>query len=413
MTDVSVSDRARERRFLTAAIPPVRASFREEPGDFEVDEVPLYPALGAGTHTYVLIEKRGISTMEAIRRIAARLGRRAGEIGYAGLKDARAVARQRISIEHLADDARAKIGDAHVRPLGFERHSNKLQPGHLRGNVFRILLRGADEADLGAARAALGMLAAEGVPNHFGRQRFGGVRPTTHRLGFALLRGEWQALLATLLGAPLAAESPRVREARTCFDRGDLAGALERFPPKFRAERAALAALLAGRGEERAAAAIPREERQLYANAAQSALFNDLLDERLDRGALGRLEAGEVAFIHAKGACFVVEDAAAEAPRAARFEISPAGPLFGPKLLAAKGEPAEREARALAASGLTLESFASRLAMAPRGARRPYRVPLENVSIRQELDALRLEFFLPAGSYATAIVSELMKRDVA
>lgn len=402
-----------ERRYITAEIPAVQALFREDPEDFEVEEVPLYPASGAGTHTYVLIEKRGLSTMEAIRRIAARLGRRAGEIGYAGLKDARAVARQRISIEHLADDARAKIADENVRALAFERHTNKLQAGHLRGNLFRLALRGADERDERAARAALAVLAAKGVPNYFGRQRFGSVRATTHLLGLALLRGEWKVLLSTLLGSPQAAESTRVREARARFDRGDLAGARSHFPPKFRAERIALKVLLEGREEEQAVAAIPREERGLYANAVQSLLFNRLLDGRIEAGTLAALEAGDVAFIHGKGASFVVEDAAKEQPRADRFEISPAGPLFGPKLLQAAGPPAAREARALAAEGLTLEHFAARLAMSQRGGRRPYRVPLEKLSIRQERDALRLEFFLPAGSYATAVVSELMKRDVA
>jgi tRNA pseudouridine13 synthase len=402
------------RRFLTQAIPPVRASFRESLEDFEVEEIPLYAASGAGTHTYVLIEKRGVSTIEAIRRIAARLGRRSGEVGYAGLKDARAVARQRISIEHLAEADRAKIPDEHVRALAFERHTNKLQAGHLRGNAFRIALRGASTEDERAARAALDQLAREGVPNHFGRQRFGSVRATTHLLGFALLSEKWEVLLSTLLGRPEAAESPRVRDARARYDAGDLEGALGLFPPKFRAERTALKALLArGADPARAVAAIPREERQLYANAAQSWLFNGLLDERLAAGALARLEPGDVAFIHGKGASFVVEDAAQEQPRADRFEISPAGPLFGPKLLQARGEPGTREARALAGAGLALESFAARIAMAPKGARRPYRVPLGEASLTREGDALRLAFALPAGCYATSVVSELMKDDVA
>jgi tRNA pseudouridine13 synthase len=400
-------------RFLTASIPPVRAAFRESAEDFAVEEVPLYAASGTGTHTYVTIEKRGISTLEAIRRIASRLGRRPNEIGYAGLKDARAVARQRISIEHLADADRAKVEDDRVRAIAFERHGNKLHPGHLRGNIFHLALRGASDADERAARAALEALARDGVPNRFGRQRFGSVRATTHLLGFALLRGEWEVLLSTLLGRPDPAESTRVRDARARYDRGDLAGALAAFPPVFRAERAALQALLRGRRAEEAAAAIPQRERALYASAAQSHVFNDLLDARIDAGTLGRLEAGDVAFIHASGASFVVEDAASEQPRADRFEISPAGPLFGPKLLLARGEPGAREAHALERSGLSLERSGSRLALAPRGARRPYRIPLGAPSLAREGDTLRLSFFLPAGSYATAVVSELLKTDVA
>lgn len=403
----------RPRAFLTADLPSIAARFREAPEDFEVEEVPAYPASGVGTHTYITIEKRGVSTLEAVRRIAARLGRHPDEIGFAGLKDARAVARQRISIEHLRDDERTKIDDEHVRALAFERHSNKIRKGHLRGNVFRVALRGATAEDERAARATIERLARGGAANYFGMQRFGGARAMTHRLGFALLRERWDELLALLLGGPGTDESPRVREARARYEAGDSAGALAAFPPTFRAERAALRALIEGGDSGRAVAAIPREERTLYANAAQAAIFNDLLTERIERGALGQLEPGDVAFIHAKGACFLVEDPGREQARADELEISPAGPLFGAKLLFARGAPAEREAAALAAAGLSIASFDARLAGRPAGARKPYRILLGDPAIALEGDTLRLSFFLPAGSYATAVVAELLKRDVA
>jgi tRNA pseudouridine13 synthase len=398
------------RRFATAAVPPVRARFREAPEDFEVREVPLYEACGAGTHLYATIEKRGVSTAEAIRRIASRLGRRPDEFGYAGLKDARAIARQRISIEHADEAALAAAGDGAVRILSVERHSNKLKVGHLRGNVFRIALRGAGDADENAARAAIEMLAKTGVPNYFGRQRFGATRAATHLLGYALLREDAGEFLATLLGRPSEDESPCVREARARFEAGDARGALRLFPPEFAAERAAARAIVEGRDP---IAAVPSKDREFYVHAAQADLFNRLLDERIDLGLLGRLEPGDVAFIHGKGASFLVEDPAREQPRADAMEISAAGPLFGTKLLAARSEPAAREARALAAAGLTLDSFRSKLARAPRGERRPYRVPLRDAAIAREGDVLRLTFFLPAGCYATAVVSELRKEDVA
>ena len=174
---------------------------------------PAYAPCGEGTHTYVLIEKRKIPTMEAVRRIAARLGRRAEDIGSAGLKDARALVRQTISIEHLVEQERARIDDDCIRALAFSRHTNKLQPGHLWGNRFRISLRDVRAEDEERARAVLARLECEGVPNYFGAQRFG-TRANTHRVGLALLRGEFAELLAMLCGRPADEDSPRLREAR-------------------------------------------------------------------------------------------------------------------------------------------------------------------------------------------------------
>jgi len=116
-----------------------------------------------------------------------------------------------------------------------------------------------------------------------------------------------------------------------------------------------------------------------------------------------------VAYIHANGAAFIVQDVAAEQARADRFEISPSGPLFGPKLLLAQGQPGQREQEMLAQSGLNLDDF--RLpGVRLDGARRPYRVPLSEVEVDWD-DGLVLRFRLPAGSYATEVLREVMKHD--
>jgi len=142
-------------------------------------------------------------------------------------------------------------------------------------------------------------------------------------------------------------------------------------------------------------------------SAYQSHLFNQLLVQRIQ--ALHRLEPGDVAFIHASGAAFVVQEAAVEQPRADRLEISPSGPLFGPKCLLAGGAPGERERAVLAESGLSLEAF--RLpGIKMKGARRPYRVPIGDAHVEWD-DGLVLQFQLPPGSYATEVLREVMKSD--
>ena len=94
-------------------------------------------------------------------------------------------------------------------------------------------------------------------------------------------------------------------------------------------------------------------------------------------------------------------------PRVARFEISPAGPMFGHKLRAAKGEALAREARILAEDGMTLEGFA-RGGGEAEGTRRAARLPVR-VEIEPEADGYRARFELPKGSYATVVLRELVK----
>ncbi|HVY62218.1 MAG TPA: tRNA pseudouridine(13) synthase TruD, partial [Planctomycetota bacterium] len=142
--------------------------------DFEVEEIPLGPPPGEGPHLWFELEKRGLSTLEAARRIAARLGRSAADVGHAGLKDAHARTTQWLSLEGLAeaDLARAVEGEP-MRVLRSGRAPAKLALGALAGNRFRVRLRDVSPDDERQARARLERFAREGVPNFFGAQRFG------------------------------------------------------------------------------------------------------------------------------------------------------------------------------------------------------------------------------------------------
>jgi len=139
---------------------------------------------------------------------------------------------------------------------------------------------------------------------------------------------------------------------------------------------------------------------KLLCNAWQSHLFNRVLAARLE--GLSRLMPGDLAWIHAKGAVFRVEDPAAEQARAAALEISPSGPLPGRKMTPARAEAGELERRVLEESGWRPEQ--DRFLM---GARRPLRVPVGELSAGAEPGGWRLRFVLPPGSYATVLLGEL------
>ncbi len=394
---------------LLADFTPIPGQIKTDATDFLVEEVPLYPCDEVGTHTYFLVEKQGLSTMQAIHEIARTLNVRRYDIGFAGLKDARAVTRQWMSLEHVPPERIAEVVLPGIRVLETHRHGNKLKIGHLRGNRFTIRVRTAETTRLAELQDALAVLAARGVPNYFGEQRFG-YRGDTWLIGRAILRGEIDEAVGHILGRPTERDYGEIRRARELFDRGEYEAARARWPRIFQSERRALAAILKSGGRlRRGFHAIDRTTRSFYVSAYQSHLFNQVVVARLPQG-LGQLEVGDLAWLHASGAVFKVEDLAQEQPRADRFDISPSGPLFGYRCSRPGGRPGEAEARLLAEQSLRPDAFKSG-ALRVKGGRRPLRFPVIDARASAGEDArgpyFELNFQLPRGCYATIVLREL------
>jgi tRNA pseudouridine13 synthase len=164
--------------------------------------------------------------------------------------------------------------------------------------------------------------------------------------------------------------------------------------------------LLAGRERVR-----DRRQARFLISALQSAVFNAVLAAR--PLAIGEVEIGDVAVVHASGGLFVVEDPSREAPRAEAFEISATGPIFGTRVLAATAAPAQRERAALAAFGLDADAMpAPPRGVRLHGARRPFRVPVPDAAVvPSDAGILRLRFTLPPGSYATVLIEDVLQAD--
>jgi len=397
--------------YLTTDLPGVGGEIKRYDEDFIVEEIPRYEPSGDGTHVYVTIEKSGMTTPEAISLLAKRLGRRPGEFGYAGMKDAHGVTRQRVSIEHIDPKQLENLDLTRLRVCDVSRHTNKIKLGHLAGNRFTIRIRDCAPNPLDRVGAILKTLDRRGVPNYFGPQRFG-VRGDNAEVGLCVLRRDYAGVMSRILGRPMAFERPDIQEARRLFDAGDYAAAAGAWPNRFH-DQARLCAILAeGNGNaKRAWQTVRRQQRSLYFSALQSALFNQIVARRI--GQLDRLLLGEVAWIHRNGACFHVEDVGAEQPRCDAFEISPTGPLFGRKMKAPSGEAAELEMAVLRDAGLEPLEVASPEHARLDGARRPLRVPLTDTSFDVGEDRhgrfVEVRFALPPGSYATVVLRELTK----
>ncbi|MHC4985968.1 MAG: tRNA pseudouridine(13) synthase TruD, partial [Planctomycetota bacterium] len=249
--------------FLTADLPGIGGRIKQTPEDFCVDEAPLYAASGEGPHVYFQIRKVGVPTPAVIDRIARHMNVRPSDIGLAGLKDAQAVATQWLSLEHADTERLAAYRDQQVEVVSVTRHSNKLRPGHLAGNRFRIRIRDVDAGAQSAAQAVLDVLSQRGVPNYFGRQRFG-LRDDTDCLGACLIRDDLSAFVGLYLGGPRDDDPTDCKKARQAFDDGEFDEALKHWPRHYRNERRALSAFKRRRKPGAAVAAIDKRMKRLY-----------------------------------------------------------------------------------------------------------------------------------------------------
>lgn len=389
--------------FVTSHELGIGGRIKVAPEDFVVEEIPAYSPCGAGEHLYLEIEKRGITTFDAIARVARAFGVPRHVIGYAGMKDARAVTRQWLSVQLPKGAPAVELESESLRVLHAARHKNKLKLGHLRGNRFRIRLRDVIEGALPRAQRVVSILTERGMPNGFGAQRFG-TRGDTHRLGRALLRGDAPGFFRVLFeGVPDGAGA----EPLARLLGGDVAGALDALPAGAMERRIVAMVARRGGGLDDALRALERPLRRLYFSAVQAECFNEVLTRRLAH--YDSVIDGDLAWLHKNGACFEVTDLAVERERAKRLEISASGPLFGSRCSRPIGEAQAIEDAVLSDLDLSAEAFAERGEM--EGARRPLRVPVvaEIVTADDVARTLDLVIELPPGAYATTFLRELTK----
>ena len=136
--------------------------------DFVVEELVPERIPQEGEHLHVRIEKRGLSTEEAVKRMARALGVRPGHVGRCGRKDVRALARQWLSFAGVSERDVEALDLEDVRVLEHVRLPRKLRKGRFLGNRFRLRLRELPSGAEARARQGLQELAVRGLRNAFG-----------------------------------------------------------------------------------------------------------------------------------------------------------------------------------------------------------------------------------------------------
>ncbi|MCW8908278.1 MAG: tRNA pseudouridine(13) synthase TruD [Sedimenticola sp.] len=324
--------------------PRCRGLIRSCPEDFQVEEVAGFDPDGAGEHQLLWVEKRDSNTDWVAGCLARHAGVSRVDVGYAGLKDRHALTRQWFSL-HLngrPEPDWSTLAEPGVRILQQARHGRKLRPGALKGNRFRLRVRQL-EGDLQWLEDTLQAIAANGIPNYFGEQRFGGG-------------------------------DGNIESARRLF-----AGELKR---------------------------VKRRQRGFYLSAARSMLFNRVLAARVEAGNWNRPLSGERMMLAGTRSSFLAESVDDQlCQRLDEMDIHPSGPLWGRGEPMVGGEVAELERRVLEPERfwcLGLEQYGLKM------ERRALRMPATDLTWRIEGASLELEFLLPRGCFATALLRECL-----
>lgn len=374
--------------------------------DFVVKEVPLYEAIGSGEHCYFILEKKGRTTLACISEIAKYLNIKEVDIGYAGLKDKHGITSQHISIRMTGKEPPIiKSGGFTLQYIG--RHQNKIKIGHLKGNLFTIVLENLDKDYPVKLANKMELLKQYGIPNYFGPQRFGN-RLNNHLAGISVLKKDFKETCHYLIGDPEREMNKQAFQARDLFEKGDFQKSFDTFPPYFVNERKMIKEIQKGENKEkRAYLKCDRKTREIIFNAAQSYLFNLVVTERISRGL--QLLKGDVALLATNLAPFIVEDPVVENIRFQNGEIHLGGPLFGFKMVPARDEPLAIEDQILTNAGISRDEFAAGTDDVKfQGSRRPAMVKLSELSFREISESkAEVNFFLPSGSYATVVLQEL------
>lgn len=349
--DASPSSRPDAPLPRSLGAPLWQARFKQLPDDFVVDEVLGFDCSGEGEHLWLQIRKTGLSTSDVAGRLARATGLRAADISWSGLKDKHGVCTQWFSLHSPGKDV-SGLGGLAADDLCIvqqQRNHKKLRRGSHQSNRFCIRLREMTPVAGVTAAAA------------------------------------WQNLDERLQTIARAGVPNYFGEQR--FGHANLSHAQAWFTGKTRP-----------RG---------RLERGMWLSAARSALFNAVLARRVAAGNWNQMLAGDVMNLDGSGSVFVSSAEDASLPqRLADMDIHATGPLWGQGALTSTAETAALE-QAVAEEWAVFSSALPRFGL--RQERRSLRLPVKALDYRRpDTGTLELEFTLPTGTYATAVLHELI-----
>jgi tRNA pseudouridine13 synthase len=325
----------------------ISGQFKSSTEDFQVTEILGYEPIGEGEHIYLWVRKTGLNTAYLAEQIAkfTRLPLRA--ITYAGRKDKHAQTEQWFSV-HLPGKGEfdwTQFNEPGAQILKSMRHNKKLRTGVLKGNRFNITLRQLNSTS--GIDERLQLIKLSGVPNYYGPQRFGSTQHDP--------RGGNLVLAEKMMNG----ESIR-----------------------------------------------NRNKRSMAISALRSWLFNEMLNRRLQNGCLNKPLPGDVMQLSGSNSFFCAELIDNNIiQRIAQRDIYLSAPLWGKGPLASQSEALKFEQDS-AQQHITVTQTLEDLGL--NQERRAINLFPNDLEWTWADETLKLIFTLPAGTFATSVLRELL-----
>lgn len=432
--------------FYSTTSQGIGGRLRQRPDDFIVKEVLVNEMIAepggqyrtqrdTGGFLVCILEKRGLDTFTAIRRIAEKLKISENRIDYAGLKDANALTYQFITIQRIRPSKIEGLQVDGVKLQSLYRSNRPITSEELVGNIFKISIRKI-ELQKKSLRRRIDAIQTEilregGIPNFFGHQRFGTFRPITHTVGKSILIGDYRQAVLTYLLEPNLKENPYLSKIRAeLSDTMDFEKALRVFPKKLEYERILLSHLSKRPNDYvNAIRKLPIGLRRLFIHAYQAYLFNRILSERVRCNlSLTNAETGDRVceldpYGNPKGTPIKVDrkNAHTVGERIGKSKMGIVLPVLGFDTSTSDSEQGRIEKRIMKKERIQNEVFLTP-AMPEMKAYGRYRTVIAKTRMISKPDIRRessnrasllvnVRFSLPKGSYATVVLREFMKAD--
>ncbi|MBR4202143.1 MAG: tRNA pseudouridine(13) synthase TruD [Candidatus Methanomethylophilaceae archaeon] len=401
------------------------------PEDFIVREISDPPRQkDNGEYSIATVTARNWETNRMVRLMSRSMGVSRDRIGFAGTKDKRAITTQLMSV-YGTEELWQKVDLKDLKIENIYRGARGIEIGDLIGNDFEISVKNCTmdpsqiketvDSDISIIKQT------GGFPNYFGVQRFGAVRPVTHRVGERLVRGDIKGAVMTYISFTTDEEEERLRLIRERFQKADVsewAEIRQTMPPAMAFERMMLSKLIENPDDWVGAIEIlPANLQMMFVHAYQSLLFNEMLSRRMDAGLplnmpvegdiIIPLDANKIPQ-HENPILTTSKniDLVTRQVRAGRAFVTIT--LFGSDGELAEGEMGEIERKVIEENKLSHEDFVipelSRCTS--KGSRREILCPLKDIGYEMNDEGYKLKFSLPKGNYATCLLREFMKSEM-
>jgi len=320
--------------------------YKKTSDNFTVREEPLYECDGEGDYIIVCINKKNLSTWDMTKIFSEYIGVKIREIGYCGMKDKDGDTSQYISFDKKYEEKLKSFHHKQITIISTSYHSNKLRIGHLKGNHFSVSLDDNKHFDILSQR--IDVIIKFGMPNYFGFQRFGKDKENF------------------LIGKDILSGSRKIRE---------------------------------------------KHKSKLFVSAYQSHLFNNWLDDRLLLSKENKVEGkhpfklldGDMYLHYPYGKIFQSDDIANEEVRFMDKQISPTGLIAGEKVSKSSDTAYELEQK-IDIINVSTSKLPKKQML---GARRFAWVFPANLKIVKNGNTMKIDFYLPKGSYATVLLEQI------